>query len=47
MPRGALIELTAKGQHDLFLTGKPSITFWKTVYRRHTSIFYRICRTSI
>ena len=36
MPRGALIELTAKGQHDLFLTGTPSITFWKTVYRRHT-----------
>ena len=37
MPRGALIELTAKGQHDLYLTGTPSITFWKTVYRRHTS----------
>jgi len=31
-----ILELIAKGPQDLFLTSDPEITFFKTVYRRHT-----------
>jgi hypothetical protein len=34
---GGLIQLTAYGAQDVFLTGNPQITFWKAVYRRHTN----------
>jgi hypothetical protein len=34
---GGLIHLVAYGTQDLFLTGNPQITFFKTVYRRHTN----------
>ena len=37
MPGGGLIQLVAKGAQDVFLTGKPEITFFKAVYRRHTN----------
>lgn len=35
MPSG-LIDIATYGSQDLFLTGTPEITFFKTVYRRHT-----------
>lgn len=34
---GGLIQIAAYGSQDLFLTGTPEITFFKVVYRRHTS----------
>lgn len=36
MVKGSTIQLISKGQQDLYLTGTPKITFWKSVYRRHT-----------
>jgi Large eukaryotic DNA virus major capsid protein/Major capsid protein N-terminus len=33
---GGLMQLVAYGAQDIYLTGNPSITFWKTVYRRYT-----------
>jgi hypothetical protein len=33
---GGIMQLTSQGAQDLFLVGNPSITFFKTVYRRHT-----------
>ncbi|NBS71041.1 hypothetical protein EBT31_19360, partial [bacterium] len=34
---GGLMQLVAYGAQDIYLTGSPSITFWRIVYRRHTS----------
>ena len=34
---GGLMQLVAYGSQDLYLTGKPQITFWKSVYRRYTN----------
>jgi hypothetical protein len=37
MAGGALIQVVAVGEQDRYLTGDPEITFFKTVYRRHTN----------
>jgi len=38
MPAGGLIQLaTANGEQDLYIIGNPQITFFTTVYRRHTN----------
>lgn len=34
---GGLMQLVAYGAQDVYLTGKPQITFFKIVYRRHTN----------
>ena len=34
---GGLIQLVAYGAQDIYLTGSPQITFFKSVYRRHTN----------
>jgi len=34
---GGLLQISAYGSNDLFLTGTPEITFFKVVYRRHTN----------
>ena len=34
---GGLLQLVANGAQDVYITGKPQITFWKVVYRRHTN----------
>ena len=34
---GGLIQLVAYGAQDQYLTGNPQITFFKSVYRRHTN----------
>ncbi len=34
---GGLMQLVAYGAQDVYLTGKPQITFWKVTYRRHTN----------
>lgn len=33
---GGIIQLSYNGSQDIYLTGKPEITFFKVVYRRHT-----------
>ena len=37
MPGGALLQLVAYGAQDVYLTGKPTVTFFQTVYKRHTN----------
>jgi hypothetical protein len=34
---GGLIQLVAYGAQDIYLTGQPQVTFFKTVYRRYTN----------
>jgi hypothetical protein len=34
---GALMQLVAYGAQDIYLSGNPEVTFFKTVYRRHTN----------
>ena len=34
---GGLMQLVAYGAQDLYLTGNPQITYFKTIYRRHTN----------
>ena len=34
---GGLMQLVAYGSQDLYLTGNPQITFFKSIYRRHTN----------
>jgi len=34
---GGLIQLVAYGAEDIYLTGQPQITYFKSVYRRHTN----------
>lgn len=34
---GAIIQLVAYGVQDIYLTGDPQITYFKVLYRRHTS----------
>ncbi|ADO18633.1 putative capsid protein 2 [Acanthamoeba castellanii mimivirus] len=34
---GGIIQLAVYGTQDIFLTGSPQITFFKTIYRRHTN----------
>lgn len=34
---GALMQLVSYGAQDIYLTGNPMITYFKTVYRRHTN----------
>lgn len=34
---GGLMQLVAYGAQDVYLTGRPQITFWKVTYRRYTN----------
>ena len=34
---GGILQLSAYGSQDIFLTGNPQITFFKSVYHRHTN----------
>ena len=34
---GGIMQLTASGMQDNYITGNPQITFFKSVYRRHTN----------
>lgn len=34
---GGLMQLVAFGQQDMYLTGRPQISFWKVTYRRYTN----------
>ena len=34
---GGILQLAAIGDQDLYLSGNPQITFFKTVHRRHTN----------
>jgi len=37
MPQAGLLELVAHGVQDIYLIGNPQITFFKTIYKRHTN----------
>jgi hypothetical protein len=34
---GGILQLVAYGAQDVYITGNPNITFFKTIYRRHTN----------
>lgn len=34
---GGILQIVAKGVEDIFITDEPHITFFKTIYRRHTN----------
>lgn len=34
---GALVNLVAKGAQDAFLTGKPEVSFFNSMYKRYTN----------
>ena len=36
MPTSTLLQLIARGRHDVYLTGEPQTTFFRQVYRRYT-----------
>ena len=44
---GALLELVAKGSQDIFLTGNPNTTYFKSVYKRHTNFSMESIEQSI
>lgn len=46
MGGGALIDLIAKGKQDVYLIGNPQISFFKTVYNRHTNFSIEPIRNS-
>ena len=37
MSSGAVLQLVAYGAQDIYLTGQPQMTYWKTIYKRHTN----------
>jgi len=44
---GGLMQLVAYGSQDVYLTGKPQITFWKAVYRRYTNFAIESIRQDV
>ena len=44
---GGLMQLVAIGSQDIYLIGNPQITFFKTVYRRHTNFAIESIEQSI
>jgi hypothetical protein len=44
---GGLVQLVAIGAQDVYLTKSPQITFWKSVYRRHTNFAIESVQQSI
>ncbi|MEK6882389.1 MAG: hypothetical protein AABY22_22405 [Nanoarchaeota archaeon] len=37
MAGGAVVQIVATGQQDMYLTQSPMITFFKAIYRRYTN----------
>ena len=44
---GGLLQLTSYGAQDLYLTGNPQISFFKTIYKRHTNFAVEIMEQSM
>ena len=44
---GGLMQLVAYGAQDVYLTGNPQITFFKTTYRRHTNFSMECIRQTL
>ena len=44
---GALMELVAKGSQDIFLTGNPKVSYFRSVYKRHTNFSHESIKQSI
>ena len=44
---GGLLELVAKGSQDIFLTGNPSVTFFRSVYKKHTNFSIESVQQSV
>jgi len=44
---GGLMQLVAYGAQDVYLTGNPEITFFKTIHKRHTNFATEVIPTSL
>ena len=44
---GGIMQLVAYGAQDVYLTGNPQITFFKTTYRRHTNFSMECVRQTL
>lgn len=44
---GGYLQLSAVGEQNAYLTGNPQITFFKSVYRRHTNFAIDMCAQTI
>ena len=44
---GALMQLVAYGAQDVYLTGNPQTTYFKTTYRRHTNFSMECIRQTL
>ena len=44
---GGYIQLSAIGEQNAYLTGNPQITFFKSIYRRHTNFSIDLCEQII
>ena len=44
---GGYIQLSAVGEQNAYLTGNPQITFFKSIYRRHTNFSIDLCKQVI
>jgi hypothetical protein len=47
MSSGTLLQLKAKGAEDIYLIGKPEMTYFKSVYRKHTNFAMEHTRVKI
>jgi len=47
MSSGTLLQLKAKGAEDVYLIGKPEMTYFKSVYRKHTNFAMEHTRVKI
>lgn len=43
---GGLMQLVAYGAQDVYLTGSPQISFFKSAYRRHTNFAMQMCKVT-
>ena len=43
---GGLMQLVAYGAQDVYLTGNPEITLFKSVYKRHTQFTMEVIELS-
>jgi hypothetical protein len=47
MPGGALMQLVAYGAQDVYLTGQPKVTFFQSVYKRHTNFAMELSQQTL
>jgi len=47
MSSGTLLQLAARGAEDMYITGNPQMTFFKSVYKKHTNFAQEFSKVQI